>query len=219
MDYNFEFSSDGNVFVSFGIKSCSDLAKKSFVLNVENMYKCYLSMDKVKILQSRLRSSVKRYDFLKEYISPQTQYIDESFILDRDVTELDYLDRVTSSLSYFIILHSICKVKPNEYNSMYEKSSTYDEFITNYIEFARTWCVGKNIEKDVMGLITKIEENYSLLKQVLIKTTTVHSVFENYNIGINIKTASVSDYVYLAGALLVFLLAIVIIFFLWRKFS
>jgi hypothetical protein len=217
MSCNCEFSSNGDIFVSFTNNAPSELAKKSFVLNIERMYKTYLQMEKAQILQSRLRGSSKRYDFLREYISPHGQYVEEGFIFDRNISDLDYLDKVSITLAQFIILHSICKISPYDYNSIYERSTSYDEFIMNYIDYVKRWSDGKSLKLVVDDLIKIIEGNYNFLKSLLIKNISVHSVFEMYNMNISSAKSSSWEYLYIAIGILFLIFLIIAAIFIYKK--
>lgn len=216
MGFTYEFSSGSSAYVTFD-KGSGALSKKSFIIDIEDLFKNYVNMNRVKMLTVRMTNPVKRYKFIESYEDTGKE-IEETFLQTRGIREIDYLDRTAIALSYFSVLHSICRIPVMHYNSIFERSSSYSDFIKIYMAYLNDWIVGKSIENDARALMSEISANIEIMDEVLSRDINVHSVFEIYPaVGKGSEPTGYSNIIMGAGILL--LIAVIVIIFMYFRRS
>ncbi len=213
MSFVVELSTNKHVIVKFNEKSSPMNKNKSFVYDIERLFNNYIDIDKAGILVSRLSRTNTRYSFFRNYAISQTVYADDEFITNSDIDEYDFLDNAITALTCIITLHSICWLKPNEYNELYTRSANYSEFINNYIIFIKEWVAPKSIASDVNELISTIEANFKYLDPLLVNNMQVFSVFEDYDYTPNRTTSS---YGYALAAVIAILIILMLIWIYFK---
>jgi len=182
MDTSLEFTNNPHVLLRFGKKDDPVLRNKSFSYDIEKIFTYYIDMKKAKTLKNRGTIKSKRYDFLDDLsISNECDDDSDEFMMRNEDDEFTMLDKTTSVLSYLVTLHTICRIPNSEYNKIYEKSETYIEFVKNFIDFIKSWIVGKTIENSVNSIITIIEDNMMYLEIMMVKNMNIYSVMEIYS--------------------------------------